>query len=246
MLARNSSVIQLARTGTVGFGQGGGQRGFLARRDGLIQSTVLPRGRSARSRAIAVVPSIRWYSVSRSASSPPLACRSQTRSPMREPVGRRAEHRRLHLAGALDLGQPQPGGPERRRQPVRCPGARGDVAAAEQGGHPAARAGAPPAARTCRAGRGWNLRYASNSVGPTRPEPGGQLGDRLVGRGGFERAGAAAVDELERGQRADPCGRPRRAARAVPPPSGPASPGPGAARTGWPGGASPRPAICPS
>ena len=43
--------------------------------------------------------------------------------------------------------------------------------------------------------------------GPTRPGPGGQLGDRLVGRGGFERAGAAAVDELQRGQRADPADR---------------------------------------
>src|ERR1700721_7466 len=36
-----------------------------------------------------------------------------------EPVRGRAEHRGLHLAGALGLGQPQPGRPERRRQPVR-------------------------------------------------------------------------------------------------------------------------------
>ena len=43
-------------------------------------------------------------------SSPDLACRNHTRSPIREQRGRVAGQRRLHLAGALEPGQVQPGG----------------------------------------------------------------------------------------------------------------------------------------
>src|ERR1700676_2275997 len=54
--------------------------------------------------------------------------------------GRGSAHRRLDLPGALDAGQAEPGGQVRPGQPVRGPGARGHVAAGEQRG--GARAGA--------------------------------------------------------------------------------------------------------
>ena len=56
----------------------------------------------------------------------------------RERVRRRADQRRLHLAGALLAIQAQPGGEVRARQARGVGRARGEVAAAERGDHAAA------------------------------------------------------------------------------------------------------------
>ena len=64
---------------------------------------------------------IRWTASKRSHSSPALAWRNHTRSPIRSAPRGLARHRRLDLAGALLAVQPQPGREHRPRQAVARP-----------------------------------------------------------------------------------------------------------------------------
>ena len=181
-----------------------------------------------------VSPSTRCSSLTCSHSSPALAWRNHTRSPRRSPVGGRADQRRLHLAGALGADQPQPGRQPRQRQAGRLGRPGGDPAAAEHGGDP--RAG--PAHHRQREERGRVRPPAPVRVEqrrPVQPGAGGDLGDRGVGGGRGDAAGAAAVDELQVGVLADrrrPPPRRRAAARGT---SGAASRRIGAPRSGLPG-----------
>ena len=86
--------------------------------------------------------------------SPDLACRNHTRSPIREQRGRVPGQRGLHLAGALEPGQVQPGRRPRDRQPVVAGGAGGDQPAAVHGRHLRATGGGRPGSPKNAAGRG--------------------------------------------------------------------------------------------
>ena len=143
--------------------------------------------------------------MSRSASSPPLACRIQTRSPMRSPSAAVAEHRRLHLAGALVWSAAaRPAGTASAAGPAsRCPRPRSRRCT----GWPPRPGPRTTGSAYSRAGCGWNFAVGVEQRRADQAGARGELGDRLVGRGGLERAGAAAVDELKRGQRADAADR---------------------------------------
>ena len=138
----------------------------------------------------------------------PLAQLAGLRVPEPDPVadpqvvGGRAEHGRLHLAGALGAVERQPGRQVRAGQAARVARPRGDVAAAEHGDH----AGARPADDRQREQGGRPAGERAVGVEQARlVQPGARadLGDRFLGRGGRDRAGAAAVDELDRSHRAD-------------------------------------------
>ena len=141
-------------------------------------------------------PLTRCSSSNRSHSSPALAWRNQTRSPMRQ-VG--AVQRRLDLAGALLAVEPQAGREDGAGEPVASGRARGGVAAAEHGGDAARR---PPHHREREEGGGpW--REAGVGVEQRRGEEAGagcDLGDRRLGGRALHRARAAAVDEAQRRQ----------------------------------------------
>ena len=168
MLARNSSEIQFARTGTVGSASAAGVVTALPVAMASSKTASFP----AISRDALRDPVRRVNQVVMGESFGQLAAlRVPQPDPVAdaEPVGRRAGHRRLHLTRTLDLGQLQPRGPERRGQPVRRPAAGGDVAAAEQGGYPRRRAAAPPAARTAaRAAGGTSVVVASIGIAGIR------------------------------------------------------------------------------
>src|SRR5215831_4928434 len=135
MLARNSSEIQLFRTGTVGSASAAGMVTSLPVAMASSKAASFPAiGRDALRDPVRRVNQV----VMGESFGKLAALRVPQPDPVTdaEPVGRRAGHRRLHLTRPLDLGQPEPRGPERRRQPVGRPAARGDVAAAEQGGYP--------------------------------------------------------------------------------------------------------------
>ena len=92
-------------------------------------------------------PATRCSTSKRSHSSPALAWRIHTRSPIRRPAAAAAEQRGLDLAGALLAVEPQAGGQAGRGRRSRPGGAGRRVAAAERGRDAAARAAARPAAR---------------------------------------------------------------------------------------------------
>ena len=107
---------------------------------------------------------------------------------------RRAEERRLHLAGALLGVELQPGGQPGRGEPRRVAAARGEVAAAERGRDAAAGLAHD---RQGEAGGGGEREAAVvvEEGGRVEARAGGHLGHRLLGRGQLEAAGAAAVDD---------------------------------------------------
>src|SRR5690606_33483268 len=101
-------------------------------------------------------------------------------------------HRGLHLAGAL--GREEAAAAERAREAVGAGGPGGDVAAAEGGGD--ARDGAADDVEAEEGGgAGAERPVVVEERRAVEAAAGGGLGDRGVGDGVADRAGAAAVDE---------------------------------------------------
>ena len=191
-------------------------------------------------------PSTRCSSLTCSHSSPALAWRNQTRSPIAQVVGGRAGQRGLHLAGALGAEQLQPG-----RQPRAS--AAGSASAGPEAIQPPPSTVASPGAGRRTTGQAKNAAGAGppgpvrvEQRRPVQPGAGGDLGDRRVGAGRGDAAGAAAVDELQVGVLAYRGHRRRAAGQQLP--VRPALHRAGSPRrsSACPGGASPRPAICAS
>src|SRR5579872_5852060 len=135
MLARNSSDTQLARTGTVGSASAAGVLTSWSVVMALSKTASFPPisrdtlgGPGSIVNQVVVGEPFGQLAALGVPQPDPVADA--------EPVGGRAGHGSLHLTCTLDLGQLQSRGPERRGQPVRRPGAGGDVPAAEQGGYP--------------------------------------------------------------------------------------------------------------
>ena len=134
-----------------------------------------------------------------SASSPDLACRNQTQSPISSGP-RPARSAGSDLAGALEPGQVQarggPGGGS-RSLPV---GAAGDETAPGDGDHAAAGAAYDGEAVERRRSR-LEAAVVVEQGRDQQARAGGDLGDDRVGNGGLDAARAAGVPELEVDQR---------------------------------------------
>src|SRR5690242_11053612 len=120
MLARNSSEIQPARTGTAGSARAAGS--VVSWPAAMASSKAVPfpaiGGNAHRSPVFLIDQVIFREPLGKFAG---LGVPEPDAVADGEPVRRVARHRGLHLARSLDLGQLQPGGPERLWQPVRCP-----------------------------------------------------------------------------------------------------------------------------
>ena len=141
-----------------------------------------------------------------------------------QPAGGRALQRRLHLAGALARQRLQTRRPDRQRLARRQRRAGGDPAAAQHGRDVGQRL-AHHLERERRRRRRIERPVAVEEVAAEQAAAGGDLGDRPIACRVLERAGAAAVDELERGDGASRPRRSRRGARAARRASGAASSG---------------------
>ena len=144
------------------------------------------------------LPESRCTSTACSNSSPDLAWRNQTRSPIAQQRAPGAGQRGLHLAGALEPGQVQAGGAHgigaagrrrrRRRRPVR-----------RRGPSPSRRGLAHDGSPKNAAGRGETT-VVVEEARHQQAGAGRDLGDRGSAAVASTRAGAAAVQELEVGE----------------------------------------------
>ena len=113
--------------------------------------------------------------------------------------------RGLHLAGALERGEVQPGRRPGDRRPVVADRARGDEAAAVHGRHRVGRVSGDRQAVERRGARGERL-VVVEQAGHQQSRARGDLGDGGVGGRRLDRPGAAGVPELQLDQPGQPVG----------------------------------------